>query len=117
MNIGDMTWSKTEKTIARQVFDRAYQEECAELLAKVRQMAAAAQGPEDLWAISDFLDSERRQVAEKYDYRYSQLIIVFSRLVREGRLTLDDLAGLREDKLEKIDGIANFNSRYKSRTL
>lgn len=111
MYIGDMTWSKTEKEVAREAFDKAYQAECAELLAKVRQMVAAAQGPEDLWAISDFLDSERRQVAQKYDYRYSQLIIVFGWLVREGRLALDDLAGLREDKLAKIDGIAHFNSR------
>ncbi len=107
----DIKWSNAEKKIAREAFDRAYEQECAELLAKVHEMAASAQGPEDLWAIHNFLDDKRLETDEKYDYRYSVLIIVFSRLVREGRLTLDDLAGLREDKLAKIDGIAHFNSR------
>jgi hypothetical protein len=111
-----MPWSKAEKKIARQVFDRAYEQECADLLEKVREMAASAQGPDDLWAIEDFLDDKRHEIARKYDYRYSQLIVVFGLLVREGRLTLDDLDGLREDKLEKIDGIANFVSRCKNDT-
>ena len=38
----------------------------------------------------------------KYDYRYSQLILVFSRLLREGRIREEQLAGLSEEKLSYI---------------
>ncbi len=41
-------------------------------------------------------------VDETYDYRYSVLLEVFSRLVRDGWLTDADLLGLREDKIERI---------------
>jgi hypothetical protein len=44
----------------------------------------------------------------KYDYRYSQLISVFGRLIREGRLTEAHLEGLSQDKLEFIRRIAWF---------
>jgi hypothetical protein len=37
-----------------------------------------------------------------YDYRYSVLLVVFGYLVREGRLRMEELNGLAEDKLASI---------------
>ncbi|MEN6427511.1 MAG: hypothetical protein ABFE13_19325 [Phycisphaerales bacterium] len=100
--MNDLKWSNSDKQIARQAFNNAYQGECAELLAKVREMADRAREPSDLWRIHDFLDRKRRQIGEKYDYRYSVLVQVFARLVAENRLTPDDLDGLSEDILSEI---------------
>lgn len=52
--------------------------------------------------IHDFLTEKRNEVDEKYDYRYSVLILVFARLLREGWIELDDLKGLDENKITKI---------------
>lgn len=45
---------------------------------------------------------KRREIDGKYDYRYSQLVLVFGRLLNEGWLEIDDLEGLDEDKITKI---------------
>jgi len=42
-----------------------------------------------------------------FDYRYSVLPHVFASLLRDGRLTEDDLLGLAPDKLDAIRHIAN----------
>lgn len=107
-----MTWSKAEKKVARQAFEKAYERECAALLAKVRTMVAEAQEPRDLWRIHDLLDDARRETDHKYDYRYSVLILVFGRLLHEGWLRLEDLEGLREDKLTKIEGLVQLMRKW-----
>jgi hypothetical protein len=104
------TWSKTEKAIARKAYDAAYQRECAAILAKLREMAAAAHETNDIWRIQERLTERRRDVDQKYDYRYSQLIYVFGRLLAEGWLDLSDIAELREDKLKSIKGVADVFS-------
>lgn len=53
---------------------------------------------------------KRRETDEKYDYRYSQLLFVFARLLHKGRISESDLSGLRQDKLEKIRFLAGFGS-------
>lgn len=110
-----LKWSNGDKQIARQAFNKAYEGECAEILTKVRQMADKTQEPGDLWRIHDFLDARRRAIHEKYDYRYSVLIQVFSRLVHEGRLALDDLDGLDEDKLSRIEGLVQSMREWDQR--
>jgi hypothetical protein len=54
------------------------------------------------------LASRRKQIDQKYDYRYSVLLMVFGCLLREGSIDENDLAGLSQDKLEMIHGIAAF---------
>jgi hypothetical protein len=44
----------------------------------------------------------------KYDYRYSQLNLVFGRLLREKWIDEEDLRGLGEDKLPAIRSYAKF---------
>jgi len=99
-------WSKSEKTIARRAFDLAYERECAALADEVRRLADRIAGPDDIWKIHDFLRRKRKEIDEKYDYRYSVLIFVFARLLGEGWLEESELAGLSDDKLAKIQFLA-----------
>jgi len=104
----EMEWSKREKVIARRAFDAAYHRECMAITENVRKMAAGVDDPADLWRLSGYLTKKRKEVDEKYDYRYSVHLIVFARLICEGWLKPEDLAGLSEEKLEKIREIAEF---------
>jgi hypothetical protein len=62
----------------------------------------------DLWDLELYLTERRKQIDRKYDYRYSQLTLVFGRLLYENRLSEDDLLGLREDKMNSIRSLAKF---------
>jgi len=101
-------WSKTEKEVVRQAFGRAYERECKELSNKVKEMANTAKTREVPIYLQEFLTEKRKEIDEKYDYRYSVLIYVFSTLVREGWIALDDLEGLDEDKIAKIKHTADL---------
>lgn len=103
----DFKWSDAEKKIARRAFDKALEKECASIMAHFKAMAAKAENPEDLWAVHDYLGQQRRAIDEKYDFRYSQLILVFSRLLREKWLEASDLQGLSEEKLQAIQYIVS----------
>lgn len=101
-------WSKSEKTIARRAFDLAYERECAALADEVRRMIDRIASPDDVWEIHDFLRTKRKEFDEKYDYRYSVLIFVFTRLLGEGWLEESELVGLVDDKLAKIQFLAGM---------
>jgi Photoprotection regulator fluorescence recovery protein len=95
-------WSKGEKAVARRAYDQAYDRELAALADEVRRKAQRITEPRHVWALHDFLTRKRKEIDQKYNYRYSQLIFVFSRLIRDGWLTVDELAGLAEEKLARI---------------
>jgi hypothetical protein len=63
-------------------------------MAEFKRRAARTINPEDMWAIQGYLAHAQRQIDTKYDYRYSQLVFVFGRLLRENRISLQDLHGL-----------------------
>lgn len=102
----DEKWSKAEKAVARRAFENACERECREIIKKLRVMANEADEPGDIWRLHDFLAEKRREMDDKYDYRYSVLILVFARLLREGWMTADDLEGLKEDKIARIRELA-----------
>ncbi len=101
-------WSNLEKQAARRAFDAALQRELAEIMAKFKQRAAAAKEPDEMWSVEQFLSKARREIDRKYDYRYSQLIHVFARLIHEGRIAESDLVGLSEEKITRILGLAAY---------
>jgi hypothetical protein len=101
-------WSKSEKVIARTAFDAALGRELHEVIQKTKQMANAIQHSADLWDLEYYLTRRRREIDQKYDYRYSRLTQVFGRLVYEKRLQEKELSGLREDKLKLIRSFAKF---------
>ena len=104
----EMKWTEAEKKLSRRAFEVALRAELAEVLPDFKARASAAQTPGDMWPIEQFLNQRRRELDAKYDYRYSQLISVFGRLIREGRLTEVHLEGLSQDKLEFIRRIASL---------
>ncbi len=104
----EFNWSKTEKAAARRAFDRAYEKECSATLARVKTMVETASGPRDIWRIHDYLSEQRTETERKYDYRYSVLIWVFARLLREGWLSEADLSGLDDDEIQRIKTAASI---------
>jgi hypothetical protein len=100
-------WSDSEKKLARRVFEATLAAELAEVIADFKARAAAAAEPDDLWAIEEHLRRKRLEIDRKYDYRYSQLILVFGHLLREGRIEEAQLAGLAEEKLDEIRRVAS----------
>jgi hypothetical protein len=103
-----ITWTAAEKRLARQIFDRAFQKQCASIASEAKKMIASASVPSDIWRVHDYLSQQRRAVDRLYDYRYSVLLHVFARLLGEGWLTEADLIGLQEGKIERIKIGANL---------
>lgn len=108
MQVSEAEWSNIEQKIAQEAFQRAYEREIAALLEEVRNKANAIVALDDMWQLHDFLSARRHDVDGKYDYRYSMLIFIFARLVKEGWLHLDELEGLDRDKLAKIAALARM---------
>ena len=104
----DLKWTEPEKKIARRAFDAALGAELAEVMTWFKAAAAMAAEPDDIWSIQEHLHRKRREIDEKYDYRYSQLPLVFGRLLREGRIHEAQLAGLAQDKLSYITRVASL---------
>ena len=101
-------WSKSEKAIARTAFYAALKRELQEVMRKTKQMANQIKEPADVWELEHYLTERRKEIDRKYDYRYSQLTHVFGRLLHEGRVSEEELRGLREDKLKPIRSLAKF---------
>jgi hypothetical protein len=101
-------WSKSEKTIARTVFDAALKGELQDVMQQAKQMANQIKDPADVWGLEHYLTERRKEIDRKYDYRYSQLPRVFGRLLCEGRVSEEELRGLRDDKLKSIRSLAEF---------
>lgn len=105
-------WSSAEKRIARRTYQAARQAVLSKTLAEFKASDAAATTIDDMWSIVDESRQRRRELEGLLDYRYSQLPLVFARLIVEGYLDKNQLAGLSEDKLEEIRrDVSFFRSR------
>jgi hypothetical protein len=98
----ELKWSHAEKTVARRAFDLALGKELEALLQEAKGRAARIEEPSELWDLESCLTERRREIDRRYDYRYSILPLVFAQLLRDGRLTEDDLHGLGQEKLDLI---------------
>ena len=107
MNIYEMKWTNEEKKVARKAFDKAYQREIDDIKSLLLNKVSKIKTDADIWAIEDFLLEKRKIVDSKYDYRYSQLIMVFSRLLSERYLREEDISELAEEKREVIKNLSN----------
>lgn len=95
-------WTQAEKKLARRVFDAALQRDLAEVMEEFKSMAAKAVKWDDMWSTGRFLTHRRAAIDSKYDDRYSRLEFVFGRLLSEGRISVDDISGLSEVKVQGI---------------
>jgi Photoprotection regulator fluorescence recovery protein len=75
------TWSATEKETARRAFHKAYERHCTTINAEARRMLENVTAPSDLGGVQEYLSEHRKTVDGIYDYRYSHLLLVFSRLM------------------------------------
>jgi hypothetical protein len=98
----ELNWSHAEKRIARRAFDLALGKELEALVLEAKDRAAKIDEPSELWDLEGWLTERRREIDRRFDYRYSILPLVFAHLLRDGRLTEDDLYGLRQEKLDLI---------------
>ena len=105
--IRNLRWSASEKTIARQAFNRALQKEFEVVIREAKRRAAEMQEPQDLWGLEDYLRERRKEIDTRFDYRYSVLPFVFANLVSTRRLEEEDLLGLGEEKLAHIRALAS----------
>src|ERR1035438_562660 len=93
----DMTWSRSEKTIARKAFDAALKRELHELMQEAKEIAGQIKQPSDLWDLQEYLTQRRKEIDRKYHYRYSHLTQVFGRLLHETRVSEEELRGFSEE--------------------
>ena len=73
-------WSRSEKAIARKAFDAALERELQEVIREAKQKAGQIKEPADLWDLEHYLTQRHKEIDRKYEYRYSQLDLVFGRL-------------------------------------
>jgi hypothetical protein len=99
LNPRDITWSGSEKKVARRAFEAALEGAVAGIVAEFKARAAAVATNSEMWEMENYLKRKRREVEELFDYRYSQLCFVFAQLIFLGRLDEGQLAGLSDEKL------------------
>lgn len=110
----EIRWSKKEKGIARHLFKSAYEQECNELIKKVKELTKTIKTSEDLWDLYDFLKEKRKEIDNKYDFSYTNFLFLSGRLLDEKWIRLDDLEGLSDDKIDKIKDFAKLLNERKS---
>jgi hypothetical protein len=93
---------------AREAYDRAYERECTKIMEKVHGMLSGMEDPKEIWKIDDYLRKIKREMDSRYDYRYSILIIVFGKLMREGLILDSDIEKFSQDKIDAIKRIASI---------
>jgi Photoprotection regulator fluorescence recovery protein len=103
----NVKWSASEKKVARDAYDRAWEAAIAKVMAEFKRRANAAASASDLWAIEDYLRDARKEIGRMFDYRYSRLLLVFGWAIREGYMNKASLEGLSGDKLEIVRSIAS----------
>ncbi|TPK91753.1 MULTISPECIES: hypothetical protein [unclassified Mesorhizobium] len=106
-----LKWSPSEKKVARAAFDAALEAALGKTMAEFKKKASDATTPADMWEVEDYLRQQRREIDRMFDYRYSQLILVFAVLIREGYLDETMLAGLSEDKRGEIRRFLAWHAR------
>jgi hypothetical protein len=98
----ETTWSRSEKAIARKVFDAALKRELREVMQEAKQKANQIKEPADVWELERYLTRRRKGIDRKYEFRSSRLTQVFGRLLWERRIREEELGGLGEDKMKAI---------------
>ena len=98
----NLKWTKKEKKVAREAFEKANAREAEHIVKTVKEMAEKIDSLEGVWDLQRFIREKKKEFYLKYDYRYSVLLMVFGTLIAQGWLTLEDLEGLDEEKMEYL---------------
>jgi hypothetical protein len=98
----NVRWTPAEKKVARRAFDNALERHLTAITAEAKRMMANVADPSELWQVEAYLSESRKTVDRIYQFRYSDLLRVFSILMREEWLKEADLAGLQPEKIADI---------------
>jgi hypothetical protein len=98
----DWKWSPAEKIVARRAFDLVLTRELETVVQEAKERAGRIREASDLWELEGWLAERRRLIDRTFDFRYSVLPLVFATLIRDRRLSEDDLRGLAQEKLDAI---------------
>ena len=104
----ELVWTRSEKKIARKVFDAALRRELEEVVQEAKQRAGQIKEPSEMWDLEDYLTRRRKEINSKYDSRGSRLTHVLGKLLYEGRLEEEQLRGLSQHKLDAIRSYKEF---------
>jgi len=104
------SWSRSEKGIARKVFDAALRRELQEVMREAKEMANKIKEPAHVWNLERHLTQRRKDIDRKYDFRSSRLTQVLGILLCEGRIAEEELRGLRGEKVKAIRSLAKVLS-------
>lgn len=99
-------WTPAEKKAARRAFDEALGRHLSAIIAEAKRKMTNVVDPSDLWELETYLTESRKTVDRIYQYRYSDLLQVFSILMGDGWLKEADLVGLQPDKIAEIKSAA-----------
>lgn len=86
----------------------AFDREIDALILEAKKRTARIGKASELWDLERWLGERRTHLDRDYDYRYSVLPFVFARLLRDGRLSEEDLSGLDRQKLDAIPLLAGL---------
>ena len=95
-------WTSAEKKVARRAFDAALARHLSAITAEAKRMMANVADPSDLWQVEAYLTESRKTVNRMYQFRYSDLLRVFSILMQHEWLKEADLVGLQPEKIADI---------------
>ena len=95
-------WSRSERTIARKVFDAALKRELQDVIREAKQRANKVKEPAEVWELERYLTRRRKDIDRRYEFRTSRLTQVLGMLLCEHRIRDEELRGLGEDKMKAI---------------
>lgn len=98
----EVRWTAAEKKVARRAFDQALERHLSVIITEAKRMMANVAGPSGLWEVEAYLTESRKTVDRIYQFRYSDLLRVFSVLMRDEWLREADLVGLQPEKIADI---------------
>ena len=97
-----------DQKIAQEALKKAYARETKILVAEINQKASQITDINDIWALSDYLNSQRYNIEGKYDFGESTSVFVLAQLVKEKWLTLDELSDLTPSTRAKVAALAKM---------
>src|SRR5437899_12720799 len=98
----NVRWTAAEKKVARRAFDQALERHLSAITAEAKHLMGNVANPSDLWGVEAYLTESRKTVDRIYQFRYSDLLRVFSILMRDDWLKEADLVGLQPQKIADI---------------
>lgn len=65
-------WSRSERAIARRIFDAALKRELQDVLQETKRNANQMTKPANVWELERYLTERRKDIDRKYDFRASR---------------------------------------------